>query len=936
MKKLMKRLGRILLIIVLTVFLLLLIVPILFKKQIGEQVVKVANENIEANLSFSGFSASLIRNFPNFTFSLKDLVITGKDKFEGDTLVGLKSFRLVFDLRSLIGKDGYQIRSVVIDQPVVNGIELADGSVNWDIMKEEPEEVSESEASSSLKATLQSVIIKNGILSYRDYNSNMQAYVSNMNMNLSGNMAKSITSLNLKADIKGLDFLMDGIAYLKKADVKGLFNISADLDKMIFNINESNFSLNELLLTLTGSIEMNDDRIITDLAFGTGETSFRDILSMVPAVYMTDFEGLKADGLSILNGTITGVYSGADSIYPDVNIAATVNNGTISYPDLPGKISAVSVIFNATFAGTDLDLSVVDLEKFSFEMGGNPFEIKFSLRTPISDPLISGMAAGRVDLSSFADAVPLKGSEISGLLVADISFGGRYSMIEEERYDDFRADGSISVTNISIKSEGMPPIAIPSGKMTFSPISTLLENTKIDIGASDINLSGELKNYIPYLFRGETIKGALNLRSSLIDAGEILSYFASDTPDVDEEMALPDRVNIPENIDFVFSAAIDKLKFPPLEASDIKGNIIVRDGMVSIVNTGLKAVGGSFDLDALYDTRDTLNPILSGSLNARDISLVTAFETFNTIQKLAPVAEGMSGNINAGFEFRSPLGKGLMPVIDSISGKGVFGSEEITLISSPIFDKFSSLFKLGDSFSNRFKDINASFSINNGRMYIEPFETSLGVIGMTISGDHGIDQTINYNVQSAMPSKYLPESLTGVISSLAAQAALIGIQYKLPETLKINIKIDGTAKSPRIAPSLDGSGLSGGTSVKERIKDAAKDAVKELVDDTREKAEEAIAARVEKLMAEAEKQAAWVREEAAKVAVGIRSEADSTAVKLIKEAETKGALAKMAAERAARGLKEKAGKSALQVEAEADKKATAIIEEARKKAGELK
>lgn len=935
MKKILKRLGKIVLIIVMVIFLLLLIVPLLFKDKIGEQVVKIANQKIEAELSFSGFSVSLIRNFPNFTFSLNDLVITGKDKFEGDTLAGLKSFRLVFDLSSLLGKEGYRVKSVVINKPVINGIALADGSVNWDIMKE-GEEPAESEASSSLKATLQSVLIKNGRISYRDEEFDMQVYIGNINLSLAGNMAESITNLEMQVAIDGLRFIMGGTTYLREAVVKGAFDLSADLERMRFDLNANSLSLNALLLTLTGSVEMDGDRIITDLAFGTGETGFKDILSMVPAVYMTGFEEMKADGIVTLSGTASGVYSGADSLYPDINIGLIVQNGSVSYPDLPGEITAISAIFNATFAGSDPDMSVVDLEKFSFEMGGNPFEMKFSLRTPLSDPLVSGMAAGRIDLSSFAEAVPLEGAEISGLLVTDLFFGGRYSMIEQERYDEFRADGSLSVTNISVQAEGIPPVAVPSGKMRFSPAVTFLENLKINIGGSDIALSGRLENYIPYLFRDETIRGSLNLSSTLIDAGEILTYFPSDTTVGEEEMMLPDQIIIPANIDFVFSSVIEELRFPPLEASHIRGSIVVRDGMVSIVNASLIAVGGSFNVDALYDTRDTLNPVVSGSMSAANISLVDAFQTFNTIQKLAPVAEGMAGDISADFEFRSSLGKGLMPVIDSISGKGTFGSREITLVSSPVFEKFSSLFKLDDSFSNRFKDVDVSFTVNNGRMYIEPFQTNLGVIGMTISGDHGIDQTINYNIRSEMPSRYLPEALKGVINSLAAQAAILGVQYKMPETLKVNMKVDGTATSPRIAPSLDGSGAAGGTSLKESALEAVSDAVNELIGDTRAKIDEELAVRVEKLMADAEKHAARVREEAAKIATGIRNEADSSAVKLLKEAETKGAIAKMAAERGARALREEGDKRALQVEAEADKRATAIIEEARKRAGELK
>lgn len=944
MKKIFRRTGKIIVTAILAIFLLLLILPVLFKGKIGEQVVKVANEQIDANLSFTGYSLSLIRNFPNLTFSLNDLVITGKDQFNGDTLAGLRSFRLVFDLSSVFGKEGYVVKSVVVDRPVVNGIALADGSVNWDIMKESEqadvtEETGEGKAadsSSSLKASLESLEIRNGRLTYMDQGSEMSAVIDNMNLHLAGNMAESITDLALEVDMEGITFIMDGTAYLKEAVAKGLFDLSADMDQMRFTLNENSLSLNALMLTLSGTIAMEGERILTDIQFGTGETGFRDILSMVPAVYLSGFEDIRADGTLVLDGTASGVYSGSDSLYPDISLGVRVNNGSVSYPGLPGKISGIEVTFNAAVDGENPDLSVVDLENFSFDIEGNPFRMSFSLRTPLSDPGITGMAEGRIDLASLAEAVPLDGTEMSGVIVTDMTFGGSYSMLEQERYEEFTADGSLSVRDISVKADGMPELIVAGGDLLFSPASTSLQNLKVNIGASDIAISGILSNYLPYLLRGETITGEMTLNSALIDAGELLSYFPEDTMAVEEEMTLPDRIIIPDNIDFTFSSEIDKLIFPPLAANDIRGNIVVQNGTVSVLNTGLRAVGGNFDLDAVYDTRDTLNPVIGGSLRATDISLLTTFETFNTVRQLAPVAEGMEGNITAALQFSSVLGKGLMPVINSISGGGSFRSEEIALVSSPIFDKFSSLFKLDDSFSNRFRDIDLLFTVDSGRVFIKPFETTLGVIGMTISGDHGIDQSINYNIRTEMPSRYLPESLTGVINSMAAQAAMMGIQYKMPETLKVNMNVGGTVQSPRIVPSLDGSGAVNAASLKEGVTGAAKEAVSGLIDDTEGKVAEEVAAQAAKLIAAAEQEAARVREEAAKVAAGIRAEADSAAVKLEKEAESKGAIARLAAERAAKALRDEADKRAVQVESEADKRAEAIIEEAKRRASELK
>ena len=81
--------------------------------------------------------------------------------------------------------------------------------------------------------------------------------------------------------------------------------------------------------------------------------------------------------------------------------------------------------------------------------------------------------------------------------------------------------------------------------------------------------------------------------------------------------------------------------------------------------------------------------------------------------------------------------------------------------------------KLGDKYSNTFKDINVSFKINNGRIFVSPFNTKVGNIKMNISGDQGIDQTINYIVKTEIPRTDLGNSVNSLIDNLSAQAAAL-------------------------------------------------------------------------------------------------------------------------------------------------------------------
>ena len=171
---------------------------------------------------------------------------------------------------------------------------------------------------------------------------------------------------------------------------------------------------------------------------------------------------------------------------------------------------------------------------------------------------------------------------------------------------------------------------------------------------------------------------------------------------------------VPKNIDFDINALIQKFKYDNINAENVKGHIIVRGGVLSVRDAGMNIIGGTLQMSADYDTRDTLKPVMKADIDMKNIDVKDAFTTFVTVQKLAPAAKGIDGKINVQLAYQSLLGRDMMPVIKTIDGAGKLQSDQITLVESATFDKLKSVLKLGDKYSNSFKDINISFKIKEG------------------------------------------------------------------------------------------------------------------------------------------------------------------------------------------------------------------------------
>lgn len=918
---------------ILLILVLLFTIPVIFKDKIKTKVEKVINESVNAQVKFDDYKLTFFHNFPNLSFTLEGVSVVGVDKFQGDTLAGFKSFDLVFNLPSLFKKSGYEVRSLIIDRAVINAIILKDGTANWDIAKDttESEEVADTSAS-AFKMKLKKVAMINSNITYTDVSSALAATLGDLNLSLTGDMVANQTDMQINLNIRELTLDMDNVRYLNKALVDTKIGLLADLDKWKFTFGENYLSINDLILNFSGMVAMPGDDIETDLKFGTDKTSFKTLLSLIPAIYMEDFKDLTATGDFTLIGSAKGIYSDADSTLPDISADITVNNGLISYPALPEKIKDINIRLNAFIDGKDMDRTTAAADLFHFELAGNPFDMTFALKTPISDPDVKGSLIGKIDLSALTKAIPLDSINLSGIIDMSVKMAGRLSMIEKEQYDKFQASGKMNIQNMIIKMIGYPQVKINDAGLEFSPAFASLTNADLNVGGkSDFHLSGRLENYIPYLLKDETIKGNLAMRSDFVDVSDILSLIASDTTEVEDTTSLA-VIRVPENIDFDFNAVINKFSYDKIKAENVKGHIIVRNGVLSFRETGLNILGGLVSLNADYDTRDSLKPMMKADLSIQNIGVKDAFNTFNTIQKLAPAAGGVDGKMSVKLSYQSLLGSDMMPLIATITGGGKLQSSEITLLKSAAYDKMKELLKLSDKYSNTFRDLNLSFRLSNGRVYVSPFDTKVGNIKMNISGDQGLDQTMNYLIKTEFPRSELGSSINSMVNNLSALAASYGVAYKPADVMKVNVKLTGVFGKPVVTPVF-GSGSSEGTAG--TAKETVKQVVGNTIDEGKEKARKEAEVQGDKLIQEAETAAQKIRDEAADAAGKIRKEADTQAQKLVADAAPKGALTKLAAQKAADKLKQEADKRATQLTTEADARATKLIEEAKVRKQEL-
>ncbi len=895
MKKALKITGIVLVVIIA----LLLILPFAFQGKIKDVVKSEANKMLNAKLEFTDLNLSFIRSFPNASITLKDVSLAGINEFENDTLIKAENLSATVNIMSLFGDKGYEISKIKIENADVYAKVLEDGKANWDIVKETPKEdtAKNDTTASSFNLMLKSVDISKSNIIYDDRQAKMKFVADDLNLHLSGDMTADETQLETEFTTKAVSLIMENIPYISKAEIKGDIQVDANLKDMKFTLKDNTIQINAVKASIDGWIAMlADDSMDMDVKLKAPETQFKDILSLIPAIYAKDFAQIKTSGTATLDAYAKGIMKG-DTL-PSFDVKLNIANAMFQYPDLPKSVTDIAVNARITNPGGSADLTVIDVPKFHFNMGGNPFDVNLHMTTPISDPNFSLGAVGKLNLGMIKDIYPLEdGMQLNGILDANLKVAARMSTIEKEQYENVSASGTLAINDMTIKSKDMPDTHINDAEMSFTPRYIDLSSLKVKIGQNDLAASGKVENFIPYALKDETLKGTLSVTSNYLNLNDFMSESSSSSSAgtaSDESIAV---FEVPKNLNFSLNGNFNKVLFDNLTLNNVAGQILVQGGKVDMKNLSMNTLGGSMNVNGTYDTsKNPKQPQANMSLNLKNVSFAETFKTFTTIQKLVPIFEALGGNFSTTLNLNTTLGNDFMPDLTTLTANGLLQSSNVDVQNVSAFTALAGALKNDKLKSFNVKDLSLPFSIAAGRVTTKPFDMNMGSIGkMNLSGSTGLDQTIDYVAKVDLPDS----KISSYVKSM-------------------NVKIGGTFTAPKISLDLaDIANQALGSALGGALGTVTGGAVTSLDDATAKGVEEA--------QKQADKIVATAKENGDKLVAEAQKQADALVAK------TSNPLAKAAAQQAANAAVAEARKKADQLNAEAQKQAQQVVDAAKAK-----
>lgn len=753
MKKVLKMAGILLTVIIL----LMLVIPFVFKGKIKKAVIDVANEKLNATVSIGNFGLNLFSDFPNATLSLDDAFIVGKGDFLADTLLQAKTASVTINLLSLFGSN-YDITKINLDKASMLARVLPDGRANWDIMLADSANTDAgSEKSNPFNVSLKKISVSNCNIVYQNDSTNMKLVMNGWNGKISGDFSADETTLKTTSTIDNISFYMDKIPYMLKVKGVAKAELSANFDQMKFTFVNSNLQLNDLSASVDGYFALvGEDGMDFDLKLNAPSSGFKQILSILPAMYTDEFKNIKTEGSATLNAYVKGMMKGDD--YPAFDISAKISDAMFQYPSLPKSVNNINADVTVNSKGGSLDNVIVDLSKLAFTIGGNPFHVKLNVTTPVSDANLKLQADGILDLNMIKDVYPLeKGTELNGKLTADLNIQTRMSAIDKGQYENVSASGHLNINDMLFKSSGSSDVQINKAGLEFTPRFVNLSSFDVKLGKNDIIAAGRLENLIGYIVKNQTLKGQLSVSSNYLNLNEFMgddsnnaSASANDTTDI-----FKNKIVIPKNIDFNLDANLKHVLYDNLDIRNMKGGIIIRNGVLSLSNVNADLLGGNCKMTGSYNTSNPTKPLVDFSLDLSNISFAQTFKSIETVQKLAPIFENMQGTYSMNFKFNATMGSSLLETLGGLTGSGGLLTNNVEIENSKTLTALASALNVTGLKSISPKNLNIPFSIENGRINTKPFNVNFGEGGvMKLEGSTGLDESINYKGTVTLPKQF--------------------------------------------------------------------------------------------------------------------------------------------------------------------------------------
>ncbi|MEE9349064.1 MAG: AsmA-like C-terminal region-containing protein [Flavobacteriaceae bacterium] len=646
--------------------------------------------------------------------------------------------------------------------------------------------------SPNFKFDLKKYAFSNANIQYKSLD-NIKLNFANVEHSGNGEYANSTMDLTTKTFTKNASIKIGDIKYINNAKITLDAVLGIEFDKLKFILKKNKGKLNDLDLVFEGFIAINDKNQEMDIKFHSPKAKFKSILSLIPNAYSSSFNDVTATGITEVNGRINGFNSATE--LPKYNIHINTKDASFKYPNLPKAVK--NITFNGAIVSTTSNNNVfLDIKKSIFTIDEDTFEMIGKITNLSKNPTVDAAFKGTLNLAKLSQAYPIKmDKQLTGILTANFTTKADQHAIETNQFSKIKTKGTAQLKDFIFDDEQIAkPIHIKIARINFKTNQVLLTKFKAKTGESDIDATGKVNNLFAFLFNDKNLEGNFKVNSNLFKVSDFL-IDDNKTSGLSKN-STSENLKIPQFLDVTTYLSAKKVIYDNLVMENVTGTMTLKDQIATISNAQSKMLDGNTTFHGEINTKKEPTTF-DLDLDIDKFDIATSFKTLETFQKLVPIAKAIKGKYNSTFKIKGFLNNEFIPNVNSVNGNAIaqlfvkeFNENEMVLLN-----ELTKNLKFIDFKKIDLSKLKTILKFANGNVEVEPFDIKYKEFTMHVSGSHGFDKTLKYNLSMDVPAKHLGVDAVNLLSKLTNI-------HKDTIQIPLTTKIGGTLGKPNVQVGL--------------------------------------------------------------------------------------------------------------------------------------
>lgn len=596
---------------------------------------------------------------------------------------------------------------------------------------------------------------------------------------------KYITWLS-QTEIKGktnLLFTLKG-KYITSQNIAPDLNLDIKINDGFVNYNKSAFPVSNLNLDIKTKVRsLNPDLVIVDaknLSLNINQDYLKSKF-LVKGVNTPDINGdfkakinlekltralgipdIQLKGTLVSDVKANGIFDQKNKRFPVTNGKIYLKNGYLKTPYYPNPITNITInskIENQK--GTFQDLKV-NLKPVQFTFEGKPVFVQADLSN-FDDLTYDVKAKGELDVNRIYKVFSQKGLDLDGFVKADLVLKGKQSDAEKGNYSKLHNKGTLELRNIGIASEYLPKkFIIKEGIFKINQDKMSFNNFLAAYGQSDFKMNGYLQNVFNYATTNTGIlRGSFKVSARYINVDEFMSATDPNTsvtqnsaPKAATKSAESKQTGviiIPTNLNLQLFANAEKVNFDKLNLQNAAGNLSMKNGKLTMQNTGFNLIGCNVSMNANYQAVTPQKANFDYSIKAADFDIKRAYNEIEVFRKMASAAEKAQGIVSLDYQLKGRLNGNMDPVYPSLVGGGILSVKDVKVRGLKMFNAVS---KQTNSESMKNPDVSKvdiKTTVKNNIITVERFKFKFAGFRPRIEGTTSLNGKLNLKMRLGLP-----------------------------------------------------------------------------------------------------------------------------------------------------------------------------------------